>query len=70
MSRLADFMKNLGQDSQLMTDYKQDPRGVMRANGLSDEEIDAVMTGDEAQLKSLSGDDDYQAYVIIHHGND
>lgn len=70
MSRLADFMKNLGQDAQLMTDYKQDPRGVMRANGLSDEEIEAVMTGDEAQLKSLSGGDDYQAYVIIHHGND
>jgi hypothetical protein len=69
MSALSDFFTQLGQDAQLMEDYQQDPEAVMRAHGLTDEEITAVMTGDMEKLKNLSGDEDYQSYLIISHGN-
>lgn len=63
MSALSDFFTQLGQDAQLMEDYKQNPEVVMRAHGLTDEEINAVMTGDMEKLKTLSGDQDYQAFL-------
>lgn len=69
MSALSDFFTQLGQDAQLMEDYKQDPEAVMRAHGLTDEEITAVMTGDMEKLKNLSGDESYQSYLVISHGN-
>jgi hypothetical protein len=70
MSALTDFMKKLGQDAKLLEAYKQDPRAVMRANGLSDEEIEAVMAGDEAKLKKLTGDESYQEIIHVTSGND
>ncbi|ABI39842.1 conserved hypothetical protein [Shewanella sp. MR-4] len=69
MSALSDFFTQLGQDAQLMEDYKQDPEAVMRAHGLTDEEINAVMTGDMEKLKTLSGDQDFQAFLLVNHGN-
>lgn len=69
MSALSDFFTQLGQDAQLMEDYQQDPEAVMRAHGLTDEEITAVMKGDMAKLKSLSGDEDYQTFILVNHGN-
>jgi len=69
MSALSDFITQLGQDAQLMEDYKQNPEAVMRAYGLTDEEINAVMTGDMEKLKTLSGDQDYQAFLLVNHGN-
>ncbi|MDG5898410.1 hypothetical protein E2650_00520 [Shewanella xiamenensis] len=69
MFALSDFFTLLGQDAQLMEDYKQNPEAVMRAHGLTDEEINAVMTGDMEKLKTLSGDQDYQAFLLVNHGN-
>lgn len=69
MSALSDFFTQLGQNAQLMEDYKQDPEAVMRAHGLTDEEITAVMTGDMEKLKNLSGDESYQSFLLVNHGN-
>lgn len=69
MSVLSDFFTQLGQDAQLMEDYKQNPEAVMRAHGLTDEEINAVMKGDMEKLKVLNGDQDYQAFLLVNHGN-
>lgn len=69
MSALSDFFTQLGQDAQLMEDYKQDPEAVMRVHGLTDEEINAVMAGDMEKLKTLSGDQDFQAFLLVNHGN-
>lgn len=41
----------------------------MRAHGLTDEEINAVMSGNMETLKTLSGDENYQSYLVISHGN-
>ncbi|WP_088210568.1 hypothetical protein [Shewanella sp. Shew256] len=69
MSALSDFFTQLGQDAQLMEDYKQNPEAVMRAHGLTDVEINAVMTGDIEKLKVLNGDQNYQTFVLVNHGN-
>ena len=69
MSALSDFFILLGQDALLMEEYLQNPETVMRANGLSDEEIDTVMSGDLEKLKSLSGDGDYKTFLLVNHGN-
>ena len=69
MSALSDFFTLLGQDASLMEEYLQNPETVMRAHGLSDEEIDTVMSGDLENLKSLSGDGDYKTFLLVNHGN-
>lgn len=69
MFTLSDFFTQLGQDAQFMEDYKQNPEVVMLAYGLSIEEMTAVMTGDLKKLKSLSGDGDYQSFLLVNHGN-
>ncbi|MGL5360943.1 MAG: hypothetical protein ACRDBI_14725 [Shewanella sp.] len=65
MSMLAGFMNKLGQDAQLLAQYQQDPRGVMRAHGLSAAEIEAVMTADEDKLKEFAGGENYQSIVHV-----
>ncbi|QYK02461.1 hypothetical protein [Shewanella psychrotolerans] len=71
MSKLSDFFEKLGSDAVLMEAYKQDPEGVMKANGLNEQEIQAVMSGDMDKLKLLSGDTtDAKAYLLITNPND
>ena len=53
MSKLSDFFQQLGMDAALLEAYKADPEGVMQDNGLSDEEIAAVMSGDKEQIDAL-----------------
>ncbi|WP_299791602.1 hypothetical protein [uncultured Shewanella sp.] len=66
MSNFNDFFEKLGTDSDLMDAYKQDPEGVMKANGLTDEEIATVMSGDTNKIKSLSGESvEAKTYMII-----
>ncbi|MCG9755861.1 hypothetical protein L1D40_11630 [Shewanella insulae] len=56
MSKLSDSFQKLGSDAALLEAYNADPEGVMKANGLTDEEIQVVLSGDKAQLDILSGD--------------
>ncbi len=66
MSNFNDFFEKLGTDSDLMEAYKQDPEGVMKASGLTDEEIKTVMSGDTKKLKSMSGDKiETRAFQVI-----
>ncbi|ABZ75917.1 conserved hypothetical protein [Shewanella halifaxensis HAW-EB4] len=66
MSKFNEFFEKLGSDAKLLEEYKQDPQGVMQANGLSDAEIQAVMSGDDSKLKSLSGDKGTKGYLVVH----
>ena len=66
MSKFNDFFEKLGSDAKLLEEYKQDPQGVMKANGLTDDEIQAVMSGDNDKLKSLSGDNlKVRSFMIV-----
>ncbi|WP_028768599.1 hypothetical protein [Shewanella fidelis] len=66
MSKFNDFFEKLGSDAKLLEEYKQDPQGVMKANGLTDDEIQAVMSGGNDKLKSLSGGKNVQTLLIVH----
>ncbi len=70
MSNFNDFFEKLGSDSDLMDAYKKDPEGVMKSNGLTDEEIKTVMSGDVSKVKSLSGDKaQTRSFILVNSHN-
>lgn len=66
MSKFNDFFEKLGSDAKLLEEYKQDPQGVMQANGLNDDEIQAVLSGDDKKVKSLLGSKDARSFLLVH----
>ncbi|QDE32070.1 hypothetical protein [Shewanella polaris] len=65
MSNMNKFFTQLGTNAALLEAYKLDPRGIMKANGLTKEEIEAVMSGDKAQVSKLSGDKEMSMYLLV-----
>ncbi|MGS0681813.1 hypothetical protein ACVBIL_11665 [Shewanella sp. 125m-7] len=65
MSKFNKFFEKLGSDAKLLEEYKQDPQGVMKANGLTDDETQAVMSGDDNKLKSLSGGKSVKGFMVV-----
>lgn len=65
MSNMSAFFTELATNALLLEAYKLDPRTVMKSNGLTQEEIDAVMSGDKARVSQLVGDKDMAMYMII-----
>ncbi|MBN8726274.1 MAG: hypothetical protein J0H15_01035 [Xanthomonadales bacterium] len=55
MSKLLDFMRELGRDATLAAEYTQDADGTMRSAGLSDEERQAMLDKDYDAIKRLTG---------------
>jgi hypothetical protein len=50
---LADFLRRVHEDPELQQRYKQDPRGTMKEASLSDDAVDAVMSGDHERIRSM-----------------
>ncbi|GGP44596.1 hypothetical protein [Shewanella saliphila] len=65
MSNLSQFFTQLGTDAELLEAYQKDPIGVMQANGITEEEIKAVMSGDKARIRQLAGDEDMKMFQIV-----
>lgn len=55
MSRLVEFLENMGRDADLTAEFENDPEAVMSRFGLSDEEKEAVRNKDVDSVKRLSG---------------
>ena len=55
MAKLADFLRRLGRDSEFEGKYEDDPEGFMKEWGLTDEEREAVRSGDVDRIRKLSG---------------
>ncbi len=65
MSKLKDFLKELGSNSQLLESYKESPEKTMQKYGLSEKETAAVHNLDMDKIRELAGDEcDY--LVIVH----
>tara|TARA_R110002033_G_scaffold1601_3_gene13324 strand:+ start:306 stop:509 length:204 start_codon:yes stop_codon:yes gene_type:complete len=62
---MSAFFTELATNALLLEAYKLDPRGVMTSNGLTQEEIDAVMSGDKARVNKLVGDKEMAMYLLI-----
>lgn len=52
---LLELMRKLGSDAALAAEYGDDPEGVMRRAGLSDEERRAMLEKDYEAIKALTG---------------
>jgi hypothetical protein len=65
MSNISTFFTKLGTNAALLEAYKRDPRGVMKSNGLTEEEIEAVISGDKTRISQLSGDKEMAMYLIV-----
>ncbi|WP_394129014.1 hypothetical protein [Shewanella maritima] len=66
MSNFSDFFTQINQDSDLLESYKANPREVMEQHGLSEEQIQAVLSGDLEKIKAFDGSD-MKSFMIIHH---
>jgi hypothetical protein len=66
MSMLKPFLVRLGSDAKLLLAMKRQPRQVMLDNGLSQEDIQLVMSQDVAKLKDKMGGKAMLPILIIH----
>jgi hypothetical protein len=66
MSMLNQFLVRLGSDAKLLLAMKQQPRQVMLDNGLSQEDIQLVMSKDLVKLKDKMGGKAMLPILIIH----
>jgi hypothetical protein len=48
---ISGFLARLHEDADLQTRYKQDPRGTLKEAGLSDEEVETILSGDLGKIK-------------------
>lgn len=55
MSKMLDFMRELGRDATLAAEYDRDRDATMRKAGLSDEERQAMLDKDYDAIKRLTG---------------
>ena len=60
MSRLLQFMRQLGADAALAEQYHADPAAVIARFGLGPEERDALLGKDYEAIKRLTGLEDGQ----------
>ena len=64
-SELSGFLAKLHEDTELQKRYRHDPRGTMKEAGLSQEAIDAVMSGDLGRIKSLLGGAEQMLFMVV-----
>ncbi len=62
--KLEEFIIKLSEDSQLNQSYLENPEAVMGQMGLDQDEIKAVMSGDQKQIKSLIGEKAHLITII------
>ena len=63
--QLNKFIKNLGQDPDVLERYKQDPEAVMEEHGLSDDHKQLVRDRDKEGIKKEAGVEDAHVNFIV-----
>lgn len=61
----ADFIINLSRDPKLRESFKQDPDGVMDAQGLTAEDKAVLRSGDSDKIREYLGGDAPTGVVVI-----
>ncbi len=62
---LSDFLTKISQDPQEISDFKENPDGVMDDHGLSDQEKEIVKSGDADKVREHLGDDTPPGCIAI-----
>lgn len=66
MSKLNQFLVKLGSDAKMRLAMKQDPQGVMQANGLNHDEITTILAQDMKKLNDMAGGKTMIPILLIH----
>ena len=62
---LSSFLTRLHEDPELQQRYKSDPRGTLEEAGVSQDEIDAVLSGDLGRIKSMLGGPEQMLFMVV-----
>lgn len=70
MSKLVEYLNALDADAKLKNAHDLNQKQTMREFGLSEEEIDVVLSGDQDLLMKFLGEEKYKLAIIqsVHHG--
>jgi hypothetical protein len=52
MADITSFLVQLAQDSELQQRFKTDPQGTMAAEGLSEEDQETLVSGDQDRIRA------------------
>lgn len=66
MSKLNQFLIKLGSDAKMLLAMKQEPRKLMLDNGLTREEMDAILAPDMKKLNDMAGGKTMIPILLIH----
>lgn len=64
MATLVEYLNALDSDAALKAAHEADPQATMKNYGLTDEEIQSVLSGDEAAVTKKAGVDETSASAI------
>ena len=64
MTKLMDYLNIVDADTNMQLAHQKDPEGAMKAYGLNDEEVAAVMSGDKTQVAKTAGVDETSIRAI------
>ncbi|MGB0894505.1 MAG: hypothetical protein ACPGUD_08870 [Parashewanella sp.] len=62
---LTNFLAKLSEDTELLEAYKKDPKGEMKKFGLSDTDIEVVLSGDVNAIKQIHGSKTQDIHVLF-----
>ena len=62
---LSSFLTRLYEDPELQKRYKQDPKGTLKEAGVSDDEAEAVASGDLGKIKSMLGGPEQMLFMVV-----
>ena len=63
MSKLISYLNELDSNAELQSAHVEDAEAAMRSFGLSDNEIAAVLSGDNTKIAEAAGVDDPEMIV-------
>jgi hypothetical protein len=66
MSMLMQFLIKLGSDAKMLSAMKLEPRKLMLDNGLTSEEMDAILVQDMKKLNDMAGGKTMIPILLIH----
>ena len=63
--KLVSYLTELGTNADKLKKFQSDPKAHLKESGLSDQEQQAVLSGDPAKIRAAAGGDFGQADVVV-----